>query len=200
MSAGTVLVMSGDAIYMDYAATLGPIDPQLARPNSRLYVPALGYLQQFQRLIDKSAKGTLTDAELHYLLRNFDPAELYQYEQARDLSIALLKEWLVKYKFKNWRVTADTKTKVTPAMRRARAEEIATRLNDTEHWHSHSRGISMVVARRDLKLLINDIDENAKLSNALREYNTLLLDYRMKRGHDYFAVVWPGGYHGHGQI
>jgi membrane-bound ClpP family serine protease len=34
MSAGTVLVMSGDAILMDYSATLGPIDPQWRRPGS----------------------------------------------------------------------------------------------------------------------------------------------------------------------
>lgn len=44
MSAGTVLVMSGDAISMDYASTLGPIDPQV-RSRTR-YVPALGYLEQ----------------------------------------------------------------------------------------------------------------------------------------------------------
>ena len=31
MSAGTVLVMSGDAIYMDYFSRLGPIDPQVKR-------------------------------------------------------------------------------------------------------------------------------------------------------------------------
>ena len=29
MSAGTVLAMSGDAIQMDYASTLGPVDPQV---------------------------------------------------------------------------------------------------------------------------------------------------------------------------
>jgi ClpP class serine protease len=28
MSAGTILVMSGDAIHMDYHSVLGPIDPQ----------------------------------------------------------------------------------------------------------------------------------------------------------------------------
>jgi len=33
------------------------------------------------------------------LIQGFDQGELYYYEQARELSIALLKEWLVKYKF-----------------------------------------------------------------------------------------------------
>lgn len=51
MSAGTVLVMSGDSILMDYASILGPIDPQVARGND--LVPALGYLVQYERLIEK---------------------------------------------------------------------------------------------------------------------------------------------------
>ena len=77
--------MAGDAIWMDYASTLGPIDPQIRRNGQ--YVPALGYLEQYQRLVDKSANGDLTTAELAYLVQNFDPAELFQYEQERDLSI-----------------------------------------------------------------------------------------------------------------
>jgi hypothetical protein len=98
MSAGTVLVMSGDAIHMDYASVLGPIDPQVQRGDQ--LVPALGHLEQYQRLIDKSGAGTLTTAELVYLVQNFDAAELYRYEQERELSIALLEEWLVNFKFK----------------------------------------------------------------------------------------------------
>jgi ClpP class serine protease len=93
MSAGTVLVMSGDAIWMDYASTLGPIDPQVMG-KSHHFVPALGYLEQYDRLIEKSREGTLTTAELAYLIQNFDPAELYRYEQERELSIALLEKWL----------------------------------------------------------------------------------------------------------
>ena len=197
MSAGTVLVMSGDNIYMDYSSTLGPIDPQIAKLGSPGYVPALGYLEQFDRLIRKSKTEGLTQAELNYLLSNFDPGELYQYEQARELSIALLKEWLVSYKFKNWKITETRKEKVTLAMKRERAAEIATKLNETERWHSHSRGISMAMARRDLKLQINDLENDQPLHDALREYNDLLLDYRMKLGHSLFVVDWVGGYHGH---
>jgi len=31
MSAGTVLTMAGDRIFMDYYSTLGPINPQVAK-------------------------------------------------------------------------------------------------------------------------------------------------------------------------
>lgn len=34
-SAGTVLALSGDAIYMDYYSVLGPIDPQYATEDGR---------------------------------------------------------------------------------------------------------------------------------------------------------------------
>lgn len=153
-SAGTVLVMSGDEIYMDYFSVLGPIDPQLDKDDKM--VPALGYLEQYDRLIKKSASGSLTTAELAFLINRFDPAELYMYEQAREMSISLLKEWLVKYKFKNWKKTQTRKLTVTKAIRVARAEEIAKALNKIDKWNSHGRGIHMAVLRKDLKLLIQD--------------------------------------------
>ena len=169
------LAMSGDDIYMDYFSVLGPIDPQL--PKDDKMVPALGYLEQYDRLIRKSAAGTLTTAELAFLINRFDPAELYMYEQARELSISLLKEWLVKYKFKNWKITKTRKLKVTREMRVKRAEEIAKTLNKIDKWNSHGRGIHMAVLRRDLKLLIRDFSEIDGLSDGIKDYHRLLQDY-----------------------
>jgi hypothetical protein len=183
MSAGTILVMSGDSIYMDYASMLGPIDPQVKRGGRGGWVPALGYLEQYERFVKKAKEGELTSAELTYFVENFDPAELYQYEQETELSIALLEEWLAKYKFKNWRITETKKTKVTAKMRKERAEHIARKLNDTKRWHSHSRGIPMEVVRRDLKLLINDFGEDPDLGPAVQGYYHLLKDYCFKRDH-----------------
>ncbi len=183
MSAGTVLVMSGDAIHMDYYSTLGPIDPQLPRPDGSGYVPALGYLKMFEKLMDKAAKGGLNTAETTYLC-SLDPAELYQYEQARELSVFLLEQWLAKYKFKNWKITNTNKTRVTPAMRRQRAREIAKKLNDTDKWHTHGHGISMAVLRsEELKLQIEDFGEDKGLRKQIRDYWSLLTDYMAKKGH-----------------
>jgi len=179
MSAGTVLVMSGDRIHMDYFSVLGPIDPQVERPDGS-FVPALGYLHQYERLVEKSRTGTLTTAELAFLVQRFDPAELYSYEQAKDLSVSLLKKWLVKYKFKNWKRTQTRRTKVTNKMREARADEIANVLTDTKIWKSHSRGIPMAVLRRRLKLQIEDFGENTKLAKPVRSYYDLLQDYMNK--------------------
>lgn len=193
MSAGTVLVMSGDAIRMDYASALGPIDPQVRTRDGR-WVPALGYLEQYKRLVEKSAHGQLTTAELAYLVQNFDPGELYQYEQERELTIALLEDWLVKYKFKNWKVTETRGTKVTRNMKRARAKEIAEKLNDTKLWHSHGRGISMEMLRRDLKLLIDNFEADTRLAHPIHDYFRLLQDYQARRGH-YAYVIHRRGRH-----
>jgi hypothetical protein len=193
MSAGTILVMAGDAIHMDYASVLGPIDPQVMGSGGQ-WVPALGYLAQYERLVEKSRDGTLTAAELAYLIKNFDPAALYAYEQERDFSIALLEDWLAAYKFKNWKTTETRGKKVTKAMRVRRAREIAQELNKTERWHTHSRGISMEVLTRDLKLLIDDLGANPKLADALHDYYRLLKDYAMRRGHELYVLHTRGRY------
>ena len=183
MSAGTVLVMSGDSIYMDYYSILGPIDPQVER-SGRAMVPALGYLEQYERLIKKAQKGIITTAEISYLIHHFDPAELYNYEQARELSISLLKEWLVRYKFKNWTKTATRGIEVTSRMREKRADDIAKLLNNIQHWHSHGRGISLEVVRRDLRLQVEDFGERPELGGKIRAYYKLLQGYMMRRAHE----------------
>jgi len=177
MSAGTVLAMAGDEIWMTYFSTLGPIDPQIERRDGKGLMPALGYLAKYAELVEKSRKGNLTSVEVAFFVQNFDAAELYSYEQAKQLSIELLKEWLVKYKFKNWKTTRTHGMQVTARMRRDRAEEIGTMLSKTDEWFSHSRGISMQVLRRKLKLEIEDIDSHLEVRDALRNYYDLLENY-----------------------
>lgn len=178
-SGGTVFVMSGDSIYMDYYSRLGPIDPQLERPGGRS-VPALGYLTQWERLLKKARAGNITLPEVQLMIEGFDQAELFQYEQARELSVSLLEEWLVKYKFKNWKRTQTRGMRVTKAMKKQRASAIARELNNIERWHVHGYGISMEVLRRDLKLLIDDFGQNPALSTRIKQYHTLLDDYMTK--------------------
>jgi hypothetical protein len=178
-SAGTVLAMSGDEIHMDYYSRLGPIDPQVQKDGQ--WVPALGYLVQWERLIAKARAGELTMVEAQLMIDGFDQAELYAYEQARELSVSLLIEWLVQYKFKNWKRTESRGKTVTVAMRKQRAERIARQLNDTERWHSHGHGISMDVLRRDLKLRIDNLEEHPERCEAVKGYYGLLDDYMGKK-------------------
>ena len=179
-SAGTVLVMSGDAIHMDYYSRLGPIDPQVQTKDGK-WVPALGYLEKYDALIEKARAGDLSPAEASLLIDGFDQAELYQYEQARDLSVALLQEWLVKYKFKDWIKTETHQNDVTPEMKERRATEIARELNNTKRWHTHGRGISRRVLENDLNLRVNDLDADPTLNRKIKDYYDLLADYMLKQ-------------------
>lgn len=181
-SAGTIFYMSGDRIFMDYSSSLGPIDPQVF--NGKNWVPALGYLDKVEELIKKSAAGTLTQAEL-IMLREQDLAMLRRHEQARDLTIALLKEWLVKYKFKNWSVHRNG-TPVTPEEKKKRAEEIARELGDNKIWHSHGRSIGIDALTNILKLRIEDYSHHDGLRTLIRDYNDLICQYAVRTGAEVF--------------
>jgi len=192
-SAGTVFALSGDAIHMDYYSRLGPIDPQAKSPRSERLVSALGYVEKYNALIAKANKGTITTAEVQLLIDGFDQADLYSYEQARDLSVAALEEWLVKYKFKNWKKTRTRGLKVTAKMKKDRASAIGYELNNTKKWHSHGYGISMDVLQKDLNLMIDDFGANADTCSVIRAYHNLLSDYMTKRGADGIIHI-PGDY------
>jgi ClpP class serine protease len=180
MSAGTILAMSGDSIWMNYYSVLGPIDPQVSGPGGRL-IPALGALIRYQELLDKANAGTAGAGDLEILL-SFNQAELYSFDQARALSISLLEEWLAKYKFKNWRVTERRGLPVTKAMKKARAREIASSLNDVKRWNSHGIGISMQVLRKELNLKIDDFGKDKVRDTCVRQYHKLLIDYMAVTG------------------
>jgi membrane-bound ClpP family serine protease len=174
MSAGTVFVMSGDRILMDYFACLGPIDPQIEK-DGRL-IPALSYLNQFKRLNEKASQGQLTTAE-YALLSKLDLGELDLFEQARELSKELLISWLSTYKFKNWNETTTRKQPVLPDDKKKRAAEIAEELSRNDRWHSHGRAINMKTLVDDLGLMIEDFGAIDGLGPILKEYYELIRDY-----------------------
>jgi hypothetical protein len=187
ISAGTIFCMSGNKIFMDYSSSLGPIDPQVF--NGKEYVPALGYLDQVGLMIEKSKKKQLSDAEL-VMLQNLDLAMLRRFEQARDLTISLLKKWLVEYKFNDWTVHSTTPAKkgqpVTKEEKEARAEEIANALSDNKLWHSHGRMIAIGTLSTVLKLKIEDYSHDAPLRSLIRHYNDFLVEYVQRQNYTLF--------------
>lgn len=187
MSAGTVLVMSGDKIFMDYSSSLGPIDPQVW--NGTQWVPALGYLDKVEELLEKGRQGTLTKAEF-LILQGQDLAMLSSCEQAKNLTITLLKKWLVEHKFKDWQIHESDPVKkgqsVTVQEKVERAAEIAAILGDHKEWHSHARMIGIETLRRKVKLKIEDFSEDRLLHPLIRSYNDLLTEYIAKIGYKLF--------------
>jgi len=180
-SAGTVLSLSGDEIYMDYYSVLGPIDPQIMNRDGR-WVPGLGYLEKYNALINKSANGQITPAELEFLIRKFDPAELFALEQAKNHSADLIVKWLPMYKFKNWDKTESNGLDVDEKYKHNRAKEIADLLGDATEWNSHGRGIPLGILEERVRLKINNFGKDATLNTAIREYYDLFIDYCGKIG------------------
>lgn len=179
MSAGTIWCMSGDKIYMDYASSLGPIDPQVMAGDGSGFVPALGYLDKVEEI---TQKPELSEADV-VLLKSIDLGKLGLFEQARELSKELLKNWLVKYKFKTWTEhrTNTPGLPVTEKEKMQRAEEIASILSDNTYWHSHGRNID-INRLSALKLEIEDYSENQDLKSAIRGYNDPLTAYADRMG------------------
>lgn len=186
-SAGTILCMAGDRIYMDYSSSLGPIDPQVW--NGKEWLPALGYLDKVEALLKKAVDGELTNAEF-LILQNQDLALLARYEQARDLTVTLLKKWLVEFKFRNWGVHRTDQAKkgqsVTDGEKQERAEQIARMLGDNKLWHSHGRMIGPGTLTRLLRLEINDYSADQTLRPLIRSYNDLLTEYIARGGFNLF--------------
>ncbi|HLP44522.1 MAG TPA: serine dehydrogenasease [Candidatus Kapabacteria bacterium] len=182
LSAGTIFCMSGDKIFMDYSSSLGPIDPQVF--NGKNWVPALGYLDQVEKLIEKAKDNTLTNAEFA-ILQNLDLATLSAYEQAKNLTITLLKEWLVKYKFRDWKKHKEGSA-VTEKEKEKRAEEIANMLGDNKLWHSHGRMIGINKLEKVLKLKIEDYTKEDDLRKKIRSYNDMIVHYIAKSDFPFF--------------
>jgi len=182
-SAGTIFCMSGDKILMDYYSVLGPIDPQVNNKDGKL-VPALGYLDKINELIIKSQNEQLSPAEF-IILKEFDLAELRGYEQAKELTIDQLKNWLVKYKFKNWNIHTNGNI-VTLEEKISRAEEIAAKLSDINLWKSHGRPINIEILENDLKLKIEDYGKDPKLGSLIRNYHRFIVDYINKNGFNFY--------------
>ena len=121
------------------------------------------------------------------MIAKFDAAELYAIDQARKQSVTLIKKWLVKYKFKDWKETKTNGRPVTRKMKEARAEKIADTLNDTKIWHSHGRGIPMETLRSArMKLLIEDFGKDRHLNKLVKDYYDLATDYSTKNRIKYF--------------
>jgi membrane-bound ClpP family serine protease len=187
MSAGTIFCMSGDKIYMDYSSSLGPIDPQVRTEKG--YVPALGYLDQVEKLLEKARNGTLSQAEF-LILQNQDLAMLNQFEQVKNLTITLLKKWLVEYKFKDWENHQTNPDKlgnpVTLLEKQQRAEEIANELGNNKTWHSHGRMISLATLQSVLRLKIEDYSKDEILRDLIRSYNDLTTEFIAKMEQPFF--------------
>ncbi|MDR2972323.1 MAG: ATP-dependent Clp protease proteolytic subunit [Bacteroidales bacterium] len=169
-SAGTILALSGDNIYMCETGSLGPIDAQIK--IGRSIVSAHDYKEWVdQKRSEATINGRLNPFDA-IMVAQISPGEIYGVINSLEFAKDLVKEWLEKYKFKNWTITRTTQQAVTPEMRRQRAEDVANKLCDHMNWRTHGRSLKI----DDLKdvLIIENIDENPLLADIVYRIKTII--------------------------
>jgi len=162
----------------------------LSQQSDGSLIPALGYLEQLEKMIHRSKSGEISVVEID-MLRQLDLGDINRFEQARNLTITLLKKWLVKYKFKDWKThrhSPKLKGKpVTLKEKEKRAEDIARQLGDVKLWHSHGRHITAKTLENILRLEIDNFALKKDLKEAITVYQGTAMDYILKNRYLLFA-------------
>ena len=106
------------------------------------------------------------------MVAQISPGELYGVINSLEFAKDLVKCWLENHKFKNWDVTRDSKTAVTPEMRKKRAVKVAEMFCDHTTWRTHGRSLKI----EDLQdvLIINRIDDDPKLAELVYRIKTVI--------------------------
>lgn len=168
-SAGTVFCLSGDALHMDYFSVLGPTDPQVRDIDGR-WVPAEGYLRKADQFVERSANKLLTEVEsLAY--REMDLAKLFLYEQAKDLVVQVVTEFLLKYRFQ-------AQKGVSAANQLQIATHIAETLADPHKWKSHDRNIHLKQLA-EMGLEVDDYSNMEQRQKIIRSFQSIFYTFAL---------------------
>lgn len=169
-SAGTILALSGDNIYMADTGSLGPIDAQVR--IGRSVVSAHDYKEWVDLKRDEAAKNGSLNPFDAVMVAQISPGELFGVINSLEFAKDLVKVWLEEYKFKNWTETEKKKTPVTPEMRKQRAHEVAEMFCNHTTWRTHGRSLKI----DDLKdvLLIERIDDDPRLADIIYRIKTVI--------------------------
>ena len=169
-SAGTILALSGDEIYMTETGSLGPIDAQVRLGRHQISTSDyLEWVENKRKEAEKTGKLNPFDATM---IAQVSPGELNGVLHANRFAQDRVAEWLPQYKFKKWGKTEDRKTTVTENMKKERAKEIAKELAaNSERWRIHGRSIKINDLTDILK--INRVEDDPKISNIIQRIHTV---------------------------
>jgi len=170
-SAGTILVLSGDDIFMTKSGSLGPIDAQVK--IGRSIISAYDYMDWLNKTRDIAEKEKKLNPLDATMVAQISPGEYNQVYHALKFAEDLVVEWLPKYKFKNWNITETKKIPVTLEMKKKRAKEIAEELTNHAKWRTHKRSIK-IKDLEDIGLKIEMIDNNQKIADIVYKIQTVI--------------------------
>jgi hypothetical protein len=163
-SAGTLMVMSADEIYMTDSGSLGPIGAQVR--IGRSVVSAFDYVNWIEQKRIEVTKGIPINAVDAAMIAQISPGEYMGVFHAQQFAVDKLKEWLPKYKFKHWKETETNKVPVTDKMKKDRAEEIANKMIDHSTWRTHGKSLK-IADLNAIGLRINTLDRNEILKEII---------------------------------
>lgn len=169
-SAGTLLVLCGHNIYMCSTGSLGPIDAQVRIGRST--ISAYDYktwVEERREEAEKNGKLNPFDA---LLISQISPGEIYGIMNSLQFAQDLVKEWLPKYKYKNWIITETRGIPVTQEMKEERAKDVSEKLCNHMDWHTHGRSLKIDDLKEELK--IENIDDNPALANIVYRIKTVI--------------------------
>lgn len=171
-STGTIMVLGGHEILMGPGSALGPIDAQLTQDNKTYSADALiEGLDRIKREI-ADANGQLNPIYIP-ILQKISPGEIQNAINALAFAQQTVTEWLIRYKFENWKIHKSSGKAVTDDEKRARAAEISNALSSQGRWKTHGRSLR-IPHLRDMHLKITDFSEDKKLYDAIQRYHVLL--------------------------
>ena len=172
MSAGTIMVMSGDEILLEPRSSLGPIDAQVMLTAGRRF-SAHAFLEGLEKIKGEVENAGNLNRAYVPILQGINVADIQACENAQDFSRKLVSNWLATWKFRSWETHSSTGEPVTQDEKLARAEEIATHLCNHSQWLTHSKSIRLtdLVA---MGLRTTDYSKIPELYDAIRRYHILL--------------------------
>lgn len=171
MSAGTLWALSGERIWMDRRACIGPVDPQVPSSDNRL-VPAqalLTLLEKIQTMGDEALKRKENPPWAYIrLLDRMDQRQLGAALSSTQYVEEIATKYLRDYKFKSWSTHSSTGQPVTPEEREARAREVAKVICSHDKWKAHGHAINRDTAFSEIKIKVDSIENLEGLERAVR--------------------------------
>lgn len=145
MSAGTIFALSGDEIIMTHSANIGPIDPQIRKPDGQ-FVPAQSILNLIQEIKERGdiaiGAGKSPSWSDLTLLKNIDPKEIGYAISGTKYSETLVEDYLYNYKFKTWKKHSSNGKEVSDEEKRNRSKVISQLLANHSKWNNHGHAIT----------------------------------------------------------
>jgi len=170
-SAGTLIVLSGDEIWMSNSGSLGPIDAQVR--IGRTTISAFDYMEWITEKYDEANKNKVLNPLDATMIAQISPGELKLVFNALKFAEDLVVKWLSRYKFKNWTFTETRGKQVTKKMRKDRASKIVDDLINHGRWRSHGRSIK-IEDLEDIGLRINRIDDDKHMAEIVYRIQTVI--------------------------